>query len=349
MKVIGELREESDGWAFRSSAGFSCWLVAALIFVCASVSVSAQQLYESGDEGMPAAVEKLYLSGLKYLSRAQASNGSWDPDRYGTEPGVVGLAVVAMLAHGDNPNWGPYSANIRSSIEFILRDANPETGYIGKTMYNHGFATLALAEAYGEVDDERIGPALHKAVQLILNAQKKNPLGAWRYSPTSNDADTTVTGCEMVALFAARNAGIPVPEEAIQKGLDYLASCQDETGGIGYTNNRSPNAPRTAIACLVWTLAKERNSPEWKAAFDYLKAQVKPSNYYYYHLYYGSQASFHASPEAWLKWNTENIRELQETQRDDGSWEGQFGPTFSTAASLLSLALNYRYLPIYER
>jgi len=33
----------------------------------------------------------------------------------------------------------------------------------------------------------------------------------------------------------------------------------------------------------------------------------------------------------------------------NGSWDGQFGATFSTAASLLSLALNYRYLPIYER
>jgi hypothetical protein len=66
-------------------------------------------------------------------------------------------------------------------------------------------------------------------------------------------------------------------------------------------------------------------------------------------LYYAAQAFFQASPEAWNDWNRKNVKTLQSTQNDDGSWDGQFGPTFSTAASLLSLALNYRYLPIYER
>ena len=320
-----------------------------ILVLFAATLANAQQLFESSDVGMPAVVEKLYASGMKFLSRSQSENGTWGPDRYGTEPGVVGLAVVCMLAHGDNPNWGPYSANIRRSIDFLISQANSETGYIGQTMYNHGFATLALAEAYGEVDDDRIGPVLHKAVQLILNSQKKNPLGAWRYSPSSSDADTTATGCELVALFAARNAGIPVPEEAIRKGLTYMLNCQSEGGGVGYTSSQGPNSPRTAIGCLVWTLAKERNSPQWKAAFDYLKAQGKPANYYFYYLYYGSQAYFHASPEEWMKWNAQNIQELQQTQQEDGSWDGQFGATFSTATSLLSLALNYRYLPIYER
>jgi hypothetical protein len=92
-------------------------------------------------------------------------------------------------------------------------------------MYNHGFATLALAEAYGMVDEPRLGPALESAVRLIVASQSKNAFGAWRYSPTSQDADTTVSGAQMVALFAARNAGIGVPEEAIQKGLRFYLNC----------------------------------------------------------------------------------------------------------------------------
>ena len=56
------------------------------------------------------------------------------------------------------------------------------------------FATLALAELYGAVDDPRVGPALQRAVTLILEAQKRNQKGAWRYRPESNDADTTVSG-----------------------------------------------------------------------------------------------------------------------------------------------------------
>ena len=98
-------------------------------------------------------------------------------------------------------------------------------------MYNHGFSTLALAEAYGQVQDERIGPALQKAVDLILSSQSQNPNGAWRYAPDSPDADTTVSGAQMVALFAARNAGIGVPDAAIQKALRFFAECQTPDGG----------------------------------------------------------------------------------------------------------------------
>ena len=86
-------------------------------------------------------------------------------------------------------------------------------------MYNHGFACLALAELYGTLNDERIGPALEKAVSLIISAANKNPQNAWRYYPDSNDFDTTVSGTQLVALFAARNAGIEVPKDTIEKAL----------------------------------------------------------------------------------------------------------------------------------
>ena len=63
-------------------------------------------------------------------------------------------------------------------------------------MYQHGFAMLALAEAYGTVDDRTlwdepgspkgpgagrsIGQALELAVRCAVTSAKKNPLGAWR-------------------------------------------------------------------------------------------------------------------------------------------------------------------------
>ena len=39
-------------------------------------------------------------------------------------------------------------------------------------MYNHGFATLALAEYYGLTNDTSIGPALKNATNLIVSAQE---------------------------------------------------------------------------------------------------------------------------------------------------------------------------------
>lgn len=116
---------------------------------------------------------------------------------------------MSVLAHGDDPNAGPYATMVRRCLNYILSKQNKSSGYIGDSMYNHGFATLALAEAYGMVRDDRIGPALQKAVALTLTAQKKNKTGGWRYAPDSTDADSTVTGCQIVSLYAARNAGIP--------------------------------------------------------------------------------------------------------------------------------------------
>src|SRR5262249_36916106 len=164
-----------------------------------------------------------------------------------------------------------YSQAIQRGLDFILKKMNKQTGYIGNSMYNHGFATLALAESYGMVGDPRLGPALEQAVRLIVNTQSKNPFGAWRYSPESTDADTTVSGAQLVSLFAARNAGIAVPEEAIQKGLKFFLSCQTPEGGFGYTSATAPNGARSAIGCLVLALAKEKKSKAFERAFAFLK------------------------------------------------------------------------------
>jgi hypothetical protein len=319
-----------------------------ILFFATFIS-NAQELFIEKSDGSAKEVERIYLKGLQFLVRNQTAEGNWKDSPYGAEPGVVGFSVLSMLAHGDDPNFGPYSAAIRRGLDFILKQANPSTGYIGKTMYNHGFSTLALAEAYGMVDDPRLGPALQKAVQLILTSQKNNPLGAWRYAPESNDADTTVSGAQMVALFAARNAGVPVPQDAIDQGLKYFLKNQTAEGGFGYNSASGPNAARTAIGCLILSLAKEKSSKPFQSAFDFLKKTPPDQNYAQYYLYYASQAFFQGSPQAWQTWNRKNIATLKGSQSPEGNWDGQFGSTFATSASLLSLALNYRFLPIYER
>ncbi|HEY3860806.1 MAG TPA: prenyltransferase/squalene oxidase repeat-containing protein [Verrucomicrobiae bacterium] len=320
----------------------------AMFALCASAG-HAQQLY-TGSAGIVAAeVDKMYVHGLQFLAHTQTPEGNWPDEPPNTEPALTSLAVISLLAHGDDPNFGPYNTAIHRGLDYVLKHADSATGMIGTSMYNHGFSTLALAESYGAVDDPRLGPALKKAVQLIVSAQGKNNSHAWRYSPDAVDADTTVSGAQMVALFAARNAGIPVPEHVIQNGLNFFRSCQTPEGGFGYISPVAPNATRTAIGCVVLSLAKEKDSPAFKAAFNFFKTSRPDAQYPQYFLYYASQAYFHGSPELWQSWNKQNIAFLRSTQGEEGNWDGQLGPTFATAGSLLSLALNYRYLPIYER
>ncbi len=308
----------------------------------------AQTVAAGAAEILPDQVDRMYLKGLDCLARTQLPGGNW-PDANSGPAAIAGLAVVSLLAHGDDPNFGPYSQTIHRGLDFLLKQQDQKTGYIGPSMYNHGFATLALAESYGAVNDDRLGPALRKAVQLILTSQAANPTKAWRYSPDARDADTTVSGAEMVALLAARNAGVPVPEKSIQDGLRFYVSCQTPDGGIGYISAQGPNATRTAIGCVVMALAKDKDSTAFRSAFQYLKNAGNELQYPAYFRYYASQAFFHGSNEAWNNWNHDNVKTLRASQTADGSWHGSFGQTFETAGSLLSLALNYRYLPIYER
>jgi hypothetical protein len=294
--------------------------------------------------------EIMYAKGLNFLASSQNDAGYWS-GTHGNEPGVVGLAVLAMLAHGDDPNYGPYSPSIKKGLNFIISQATAANGQIGMSMYNHGFATLALAEAYGAVDDARIGPALEKAVELILSSQSRNPKGAWRYSPENRDADTTVSGAQVVALVAARNAGLGVPDQAIEKALRFYKQCQSGDGGFGYTSASGSSPPRAAIGTLAFGLSRHKNSTSFRAGFRHLRQIPSEAgvNYFYYYLYYAAQAYFHADMTAWNEWNVRMTKLLRDRQNADGSWAGRHGHPFSTSAALLALALNYRYLPIYER
>ncbi len=321
-----------------------------VILLAMACAAWAQELPGRKDDTIPAQAELIYEKGLKFLASTQNEKGAWN-DSTGSEPGVVGLCVAAFLAHGEDPVNGPYAKQIRNGIDYILSQQNSKNGYIGSSMYNHAFATKALAESYGVVDNPKIAPALKLAVDLILSSQKRNRLGAWRYTPDSRDGDTTVTGCQLVTLFAARNAGIAIPEEAIRKALAYLNNNRSSEGSYGYTSASGGKPTLTAIGLLCQSLAKERDSKGYQASLEYLKKNLdyRDRYYPYYYEYYMAQALFHADDETWREWNARNIRYLATIQGADGSFQGNQGQSFNTAGALLSLAVNYRYLPIYEK
>ena len=124
-------------------------------------------------ETVPVQVESMYLKGLSFLQNAQKADGSYE-DNEGRQPGIIGFCLMSVLAHGDDPNAGPYATMVRRCLNYILSKQNSGSGYIGDTMYNHGFATLALAEAYGMVRDDRIGPALQKACLLYTSPSPRD-------------------------------------------------------------------------------------------------------------------------------------------------------------------------------
>jgi hypothetical protein len=313
-------------------------------------------------EVVPRDVREMYDRGIQYLAGAQTDRGDWSGGQQG--PACTGLALMAFLASGEDPNFGLYSNHVRKALRSMITAQDASTGILGNSMYHHGFAMLGLAEAYGAVDDRTlwpdtkdgrsVGQALELAVRGAITAQKKNQHGGWRYSPASSDADTSVSGAVLVGLLAARNAGIDVPDAAIDRAIAYYKQMTSSSGTVGYSGGMGgfgESLARTSIATLVYSLARRKDLPEFKATLGYLTNGLEqmPNGYPEYTRYYQSQALFQGDVAAWEKWNKQLVRQLKQIQRPDGSFPGQWGTGFSTSMSLLALALNYRFLPIYER
>ena len=216
-------------------------LIATIAWPAAAQIPSLGPSIRYGDK-VPEEVEVTYERGLQYLAQAQLKNGSWYGEQKG--PAITGLCVMAFLAHGEDPNFGRYSSNIRRGIKHIVDSQNLKTGYLGGSMYHHGFAMLALSEAYGTLDESMmsagsvdgekrsIGSALELAVRCAMTSQKKTNLGGWRYSPNATDADTSVTGAVLMGLLAARNAGIEVPDKVIDNALNYFKARTRTNGSV---------------------------------------------------------------------------------------------------------------------
>jgi hypothetical protein len=123
-------------------------------------------------------------------------------------------------------------------------------------------------------------------------------------------------------------------------------------GEVGYSGvGGGGSANLKAIAALVYAIGKRKNLEQYKGVLSAITVNLEHEEYSYpeYFRYYTAQALFQGDFDAWNKWNLKTSRQLKELQNKDGSFTSQHGPAYGTGMSLLAMALNYRFLPIYER
>lgn len=352
--VSDDSREQQMMPRLRTALITGSLIISALLFPQAAVAQLPSIQY--GD-AVPADVKMIYERGLVYLAGTQQDDGSWPGGQQG--PGVTGLCLMAFLANGEDPNFGQYHQNIRLAVRSIISGQDPNTGFLQSSMYHHGFAMLALAEAYGAVDETHlvdggnlrsIGETLELAVRCAVTGQ--NDEGGWRYTPGSG-ADTSVSGAVLMGLLAARNAGIEVPDDTVDKALLYYQRMTSSDGSVGYSGRAGHGSSmnRSAIATLVYSVGKRKDWTQYEATSGYIvdNLEHREGSYPHYFQYYMAQALFQADFDAWTRWKRLNTDILRDQQREDGRFDSGHGPAYGTAMSLLSLALEYRYLPIYER
>ena len=80
----------------------------------------------------------------------------------------------------------------------------------------------------------------------------------------------------------------------------------------------------------------------------------KRERWFYYGVYYCTVGMFKVGGKYWQATKTTMHDLLLDMQRGDGSWQhrsrrSKGGPIYCTSMAVLALAVEYRYLPIYQR
>jgi hypothetical protein len=331
-------------------------------------------------------VQDSIRKGLEYLAKTQnKSEGNWEAQGGAYPTSVTGLAGMALLMEGSTMREGKYSQNIKKGVEWFMKRSQPN-GLLGnpsnpseasRYMYGHGFGLLFLASVYGEEEDEKrrkdLEKLLTKAVEFTCKAQTDR--GGWGYVSASeggNFDEGSVTITQLQPLRAARNAGIVVPKEAINKSIDYLQKSTTADGGIMYSLQHGGGGARPALtaAAVACAFNQGEYKSEWaKKWLKYCQRTIpfgKGRNPHdEYQNYYFAQAMYVLGDDGWeklfpgekngMKWSefrATMYAYLKSNQNADGSWNpgGWVGsPALATSMNLTILQLENATLPIYQR
>ncbi|MFO1022881.1 MAG: prenyltransferase/squalene oxidase repeat-containing protein [Planctomycetales bacterium] len=340
-----------------------------LLIACFFAPVSAapkvpRSVETSGLDLINAETDQAILRGLRYLAAQQHADGSFgDSVAVRSNVAIVSLAGMAFLSAGHTPGRGEFGETVEKATQFILKACQPN-GFIHLAdsighgpMYGHGFATLYLAEVYGMSPRQEIHDKLQRAVKIIISSQNKE--GGWRYYPVKNDADISVTVCQMMALRAARNAGIAVPKETVDSCLEYVKKCQNLDGGFKYQLIQGSESlfPRSAAGLVALYSAGLYEGKNVERALGYVQRYHPGKNqgvhrnepHFFYGHYYAVQGMWLAGGDSWQQWYPAIQKELLSQQMSDGSWGDHFSPEYGTAMACIILQMPNCYLPIFQR
>lgn len=329
---------------------------------------------ETGAEFITVQTQAAIESGLAHLSRFLSDDM---PDRSsGSSVGIAALAGLALMAGGHQPGKGRYGRSVSRAVDFVLSaGAGPTPGLLAtdttpgfrgqntQAMYSHGFGCLFLSEVCGMLPDKarqkKVKDVLDQAVAYTVESRNKE--GGWRYEARPPIADVSVTVAQMMALRAAKNAGVFVRKNVIDEGVIYIRGCQLPDGGFSYFKGQGISAfARSAAAIVGLYSAGIYTGREIERGIGYLKQflpprpfgsrEIPPQHYYYGH-YYAALAMWTAGGEHWSQWFPA-IRDELLGRANKGVWNDNSpvnSQAYATAMSLIILQLPNNYLPILQK
>lgn len=352
----------------RSSASHhGCRRVTIVVLILTAVALGSPA--GVADE-LETQIDQAVRQALPWLANAQRPSGAWTTGQTGESTAATSLAILAFLAAGHVPDEGPWGHHLTRGIGWILQQQDEEGLLVGPSsshgpMYSHGITTLMLAEVSGMVNSNQVTDCrrvLQRAVKLIVDAQNqpKSDMadGGWRYKPTSRDSDLSVTAWQLLALRAARDIGCDVPVENIDRAIAYIRRLSvPDRGGFGYTSARGSTVTRAGTGIVALEVCGEHRTRETLAAAQYILSHPLTRNegYFYYGAYYCTVGMYKVGGDEWQTIRPALYSVILNTQDPEGYWvppagnESEAGRVYATSMSILALAVEYAYLPIYQR
>jgi hypothetical protein len=338
-------------------------------------------LAQDGPKPPPDKADQAIARAIDFLVSMQDKDGAISDVNH-NQTAMTSLAIMAMAAVGNQPSdEGKVGIAMKKALSYVLRPDRQEVqGYFGgrdgSRMYGHGITTLMLSEMLGMgVDaqmDQVIRDRCRLAIELIKRSQsfEKDPRnrGGWRYGPDARDSDLSVSVWQVMALRSARNAGMDVPKEMIDNAVDYIKRCyqskrdpdgkpQNLKSACGYEPSRAPEYAMASAGLLSLQVCGAYESLEAKGSADWLKEKKIEygGEWFFYGTYYFAQGMFQRGGEysTYARKLVEDL--LLPKQGPDGSWQGQSGQergagkVYATSLGVLSLAVKFHFLPIYQR
>jgi hypothetical protein len=309
--------------------------------------------------------------GLDYLAKIQMKSGS-----IGSQAPLAftALAGLSWMAGGSTPTRGPYASNVMNALQYVLKCARGNTGYLnegagrmagGSGMHGHGYALLFLSELYGmcgelshSVGDENVRSAIVKAVAVTERAQ--HTAGGWTYEPQPYGHEGSVTITQVQALRAARNIGVSISNKVVEKGIKYIKDSTNADGTIMYMLGQGSHAtyPLTAAGACVYAYFGLYDDPKgqkcMKALYEYVMGKRPGSGSHFdsYATFYAGQACFfmkRKDSKYWTDGYAKIRQQLLASQSKNGAWSSDnYDGAFGTPCATLILQIPLRTLPIFQ-
>jgi len=340
----------------------------ALLISLVAASLSSGRAQEPAPARDPVRVDpatrRVIHDALEYLAAQQSPSGAWfgkEEEERRHPVAITGYVLMAFLAAGHVPDEAKHGGVVSRGIAYLLGQISDDglfaSKHSGQYMYEHGIATIALAEVYGQSRDARLKDRLERLVRIIVSSQ--NHEGGWRYRPVADDADISVTVLQVVALRAAKNNGLAVPERTLDAAVNYVRNCYaPAAGGFAYQPGDEAGFARTAAAIYSLQVCGEYDDPRVQKGSDYLFTHLKVgSRWFAYGNFYAAPAQYMIGGQVWERWYGQ-MKEilLPQVRREGGQayWDKRLddsspGPVFNTAVYTLILAMPNHYLPLYQR